>query len=422
MKTEQDAGWWCPRGVWTALLLAALLGHGAAVAESGVPSFHIETITVETQRLSPEIVLSESLLREGEEYSEDELREAVHRISRLPFVLRAEFSLRKGSERDRYELVVRVFETRRWFFQTDLTFALEDPIERFRFDSDFSDRNRAFGDDLDALVGRRFALGGRSLLFATFGSDEGTFAIGFQRYNLWDRNILFSISLGGDEEIGDVSTSEFSLAGRAQLGIPIRGNHAIRLLLGWREFESKFTFGDFDSEERQAEIAWILNSLDDPVLPREGSLFEAGLTWVDVESHSRFFLPDGLPASSDSSDRGRGVIVGASRHWPLAENQSVSAGLRGFFSELSDGDQFRDLEATVGHQIFLLRNLELEKWRELRLETQISGLRREYSLTRRDLGIPDVTQDDWSASVGLVYRNGWGLFRFAVNYYERDIN
>ncbi len=378
--------------------------------------------TVETQRLSSEIVVSESLLREGEEYSEDELREAVHRINRLPFVLLAEFSLRKGSERDRYELVVKVFETRRWFFQTDFGWALNDPVDRFRFGSDFSDRNRAFGDEFDALVGRRFALGGRSLLFATFGSDDGTFAIGFQRYNMWDRNILFSVSLGGEEEVGNVSTSEFSLAGRAQLGIPIRGNHAIRVLLGWREFESNSSFfGDFRSEETQAEVAWILNSLDDPVLPREGSLFETGLTWDNVESQRTFLDPDGPLESSSSSIQGRGIVAAARRHWPLAERQSVSAGVRGFFSELSDNDELWDVEASVGHQVFLLRRLEPEKWRELRFETQISSLRREYSPTRRDLGFSDFTQDDWSASVGLIYRNGWGLYRFTLNYYDREI-
>src|SRR5688572_2495909 len=57
------------------------------------PNFFIETIEVrEARRVSPHVVVAESRLREGQEYSEAELRDASARLMRLPFLLSAEFS------------------------------------------------------------------------------------------------------------------------------------------------------------------------------------------------------------------------------------------------------------------------------------------------------------------------------------------
>jgi hypothetical protein len=422
MKANQDAGWRRPRGLWAALVVAAILGGGAAAAEVDSPSFYIETITVETQRLSPDIVVSESLLREGEEYTEAELREAVHRINRLPFVLLAEFSLRKGSERGRYELVVKVFEARRWFFEVGGDWDLEDPVVRLdpRVDRTFDSRIGDTTDELRSLVGRRFAVGSRGLLFASFGSEDGAFALGYQRYNLWDRNILLSLSIGGAEEIGNVVVGDGTLSARAQLGIPIRGNHALRLLTSWSGYDDDFLFGgENDREEIEAEVAWVFNSLDDPVLPREGSLYEAGLTWSDLQDTRFLFDIDGNLIRFDFSERRVGVIASAGRHWPVAERQSFSVAGRGFFGEGQEDSRIWEAEASVGHQVFLVRRLELEKWRELRLETQLSGLRQDFSALSPGFGFSQVV-DSWEARTGLTYRNGWGVFRFFVNYADRE--
>jgi len=409
--------------VWLAALLVAIaLGHDVASAQSESPLFFIEKIHVETERLSPEIVLSESLLREGREYSEADLREAVHRINQLPFVLLAEFSLSKGSERGRYELDVKVYETRRWFFQIGADWLLEDQITRFdpRLDS-FDDRIGDTVDDFRALIGRRFAVGKQGLLFASFGAEEGAFALGYQRYNLWDRNILLSISVGGLEEIGNVMVGDSSWGGRAQLGIPIRGNHALRILAGYSQFSSYYFFGgERTSKHREAEVVWVFNSLDDPVLPREGKLLEAGLTWSDFD-HSRFQIDiEGQPFLEDVSEQREGVILAARRHWPVATRQSVSMGARGFFEDGQESNRVWEAEADLGHEVFLLRRQELGKWRELRLETRASWLRQDFSPSR---DVPGLVQqiDSWRLGTGLVYRNGWGLFRLSVDYVDGEI-
>ena len=412
-RDRRRAAWCC-----VGLLTLAMLGPGAAMAEDDAPSFFIETITVESERLSPEIVISESLLREGREYSETELREAVHRINRLPFVLLAEFSLRKGSERGRFELVVQVQETRRWFFRLGLAYEFNDPFDRFQLAGEVDDRFRAEDDDLDALVGRRFAVGSRSLLFASFGTEDGLFAIGYQRYNLWNRNILFSVTLAGD---GGGDAVDESRSVRAQLGIPLRGNHALRLLTGWNEDRVRFFFaeGGFDVRQSEAEIAWVFNSRDDPVLPRQGKLFEAGVTWSEIEDNRLTVRPDGSFSRIEVSERQQGLIGTAARHWPVGTRQSVSAGIGGFVGDSFGRSQLLEVEANVGHQVFLLRNLEPGKWRELRFETQLTALRQEFSSGDPEFGLPRALNGS-RLRAGLTYRSGWGLFRMVFDYAERD--
>ncbi len=223
MRAKPHSGWRLAARLCAGPLLVAAAGPGIARADDEAPSFFIEKIAVETERLSPEIVLSESLLREGREYSEPELREAVHRINRLPFVLLAEFSLRKGSERGTYELVVKVYEARRWFFQLGLAYNDDDPFTRFQFIGEINDRFRFEDNRVDALIGRRFAVGRRGLLFASFASEDGPLALGYQHYNLFDRNVLFSVTIASENDDGAFVDGA---AGRAPPSIPVRGNHA----------------------------------------------------------------------------------------------------------------------------------------------------------------------------------------------------
>ena len=408
------------------VLALTVLGQGTVAAQTEAPRFVVEKITIDSERLSSEIVLSESLLREGEEYTENQLREAVHRIHRLPFVLRAEFSLRKGSEKGRYELVIEVFETRRWFFRVDGNWTLNDVVDELdpRFGGELRDRIGDTTDDADALVGRRFALGPRSLLFASLGTDDGTFAIGFQRYNLFNRNVLLSLSLAGEDRVGSVITSTNTRTARLQLGIPIRGNHALRVLSRWSRDDRTFLFGfreRLDIDEYEAEVAWVFNSQDDPVLPREGSVYETGLTWWEREGVDFFFSEGEFVPFSFSEER-LGLIAAASRHWPVAERQSFSAGGRAYFGEDGDSSSIWEAEASVGHQIFLLRNLEPDKWRELRLETEAAVLRQDIGdFERPEVVVERPELESWRVRTGLAYRNSWGLFRLFLEYGEREL-
>ena len=78
---------------WSIALL--LLAAPPAQALEEPARFLIERITVEgPKEAAANIVRAETLLREGGTYTEAELRQAIYRVQRLPFVLDASFSLR----------------------------------------------------------------------------------------------------------------------------------------------------------------------------------------------------------------------------------------------------------------------------------------------------------------------------------------
>ena len=104
---------------WTflfAALLALALAAIAPPARADDPSFLIESITVAgAVRSSDRIVIAETRLREGRTYTEGELRDAMARIQRLPFVIDADFRLGKGTAVGRYVLIITIREMKPFF-------------------------------------------------------------------------------------------------------------------------------------------------------------------------------------------------------------------------------------------------------------------------------------------------------------------
>ena len=420
------------------LLLGAILlslpaagpASGAAPLSFEAPVFYLETIRVEgLKHASREIVVSESLLEEGQAYSEDQLRDAVYRIGRLPFVLDAEFSLRKGSVRDRYELVISVVAAPRKNFTVEASQTEYDSNE-FGFET--------FGETL--LAGRRFFLGKYGVLFAAIGDEEDGISVGYNHYNLFDRSILLSASYSRELTDSDIESQRLSLG----LGVPLRTNQSLRFSLKYSFADAESPFlGGFpgrifslgDSEAWEVETAWTFNSLDDPVFPTSGLLLDAAFTYADASNELKItdtsFTPP-MVDIQDSSAETFGLQLEARRHWRFARRQSFSLAARGFagrsrFSQ--EGPAFQGSEvqrrsddtwsfrAGVGHFRFLQQSRSDTHWRELRWENRLESetLRRPADVFRRA-----GTETAVILGTGLAYRNGWGVFRFTLRYVWDD--
>ncbi len=150
------------------------------------PRFPIDAISIEDARwISGEILLSVSLLEERGAYTEAELRDAVYRIVRLPFILDADYALEEG---DRgvaaHRLTIRVIEGRRWFFgvEADATRWAE-PVSLSGLDTyDYS-------VSAELVAGRRIPVGSTGLFTVGLGGEAASFALGYTHYAL----------LGGDK-------------------------------------------------------------------------------------------------------------------------------------------------------------------------------------------------------------------------------
>jgi hypothetical protein len=430
------------------LLFLVLIPHIAAAQETG--SFQIETITVEGGRRAATqgIVIAESRLATGRAWSERELREAIYRIRRLPFIVHADFALRRGSERGLYALAITVEETRPFFFARDVE-VLGSAPERLSYSLGYG---YSFGTVRNtATAGGRLFLGARNVLFGSVDTDEGIQA-GFTRYGLfgggsatatYGRSVCCRrevLPLGIDPGLVDWSTSG---ADRATLtvDVPLAGNHSLRTSLSWLggepssrrglldDFRAHQYFGGTDRrlERRKAEVKWFYDTADDPLFPSHGVTLSGGFELFQQTSPAREGgIDDFDPPTAETDARLLALAVTGRRSWSLSPRQAVSLGGRlaagrsridNLVSDgriLSETVELNSLESSVEtrYSAGLLGFERTRDFGDLRFET---FARFGYDTTSPPFGGP-LTQ--LSAGSSLVFRNGWGVFRVGFTYLE----
>lgn len=456
------------RRAFVAVALFAVLPSSAVASgeRPAPPLFHLETLTVEGARtFRPELVLAESRLRPDTVYTEKELGDAMARIVRMPWILDADFSLRKGSAPGLYELIISVVEARRWFFGADVGVTTWSP----RISVDGLDTTRRTVAQT-SVAGYRWPAGPSGLLYATVGGAHGTFQLGFTRNDLFGRNARLSVEAGFSDcsevdassesgELGEdgcateifdlgldpvYSTWSFiedSYRGHAELEVPLRGNHSLRLLATHRKVESglrrpalrptlEATSVFTDRSDTTVRISWLYATLDDPALPTSGLSLEAGI------EHRRLGCDlTGLvrPGSSRLDSRETVALFAGDAYRPLSARTSVGLGATAFAGHasvdglvLASGETASDTlapwgaSASLRHGLFLIRRAgapadpgDGPQWRELRWENELGlGVERAWP----ELGSESDVARTLELGTGLAFRNTWGLFRLRATY------
>ena len=427
--------------------------------EGLVPRFFIEDVAVEGIRnASAEVVVSESLLEAGRPYTERELRDAVFRVNRLPFILEAAFALRKGSERGRYQLLITVQEVRNFFFGVDLMYNA--------FSGFLASASQLSGDvfseSLTAGI-RHFA--GQGVLFAAAGGNE-EFQVGYSRYKIQDRPVFLRLAYAQEGCCGvrliepglDPALATWRATGDSDrleltLGVPLGGNHSLRFdatQLETRSAErrplndsSGSSVGINAVEQREIELAWVYDTTDDPVFPNRGDAMTAAVGLRQLEgdlttTNSMDPIDRGLAATPLAEFRSRlvGLSLFGERHWPLTARQTVSLSLELQLSRsdveglpvqtATDGirlvnESVDALEANFGvrYSVSLRGPRKAGRAGDLRWET-LAGLL--YLETSPVLAVLDRPIWGVTASTSLALRNSWGVFRFGFSFLDYDGN
>ena len=435
------------------LALALCLGFAAQslakVPETESPRFFLETIRVEGIRsASPEILLSEALLEEGREYSEGELRDAEHRIVRLPFILDARFALERGSERGKLGLLITVDEVRRFFFGGEVNtgfFADDLTLE--------GDGPNDSNTQLFSLAGVRFFPGRRSTLFLSIAN--GGAQAGYTRFGIGSRNLFLSLGyqhqrcctvrvepLGVDPTLSAWTSGQESDRVSFTLGMPLDHRNALRFELSVEEGDRgsrrrvlrgegiERIEGYGDRRDLRVEAAWIRDTTDDPVFPTQGESFTLALEWRDFEAEfePRQFptLPPeaALPGTVESA-RFLRLAVAGTRHWPMGRH-TLSAGfrvalgetrLRGLAVAPDEDDDLTTWEA----------RLDLRHALDLAFGRHFGGVHEMLWETRLSLGLEGLSPsvgpledplERFSLTTGLAYRTEWGIFRIGFTYLD----
>jgi hypothetical protein len=391
-------------------ILLALLGSAlpAAAQAPDPPGFRLESVVVEGVQHDAvrEIAAAESLLKPGREYSEQELREAVYRVKRLPFVLDAEFALRPGREQGTYELVIFVEETRLFFYTAEVG-AAYDADER-----DFSEDDR-LNWGATATVGSRWFVG-QGVVSGSLQSFDNAGLVsaqaGYTRYNLFGRGGFASVSLASDlqDDRGEAYVSALSL------GIPIVGNHSLRADLEWFTSEDSFGSQTSRNERRGLGLSWIYDTTDDPLFPTSGTRLTSSVRYSESEYRDR-----GPFYSFDQRSDDYNLGVSGRRHWALTPRQSVSAELSAFFqeSEVSgEGGRYEQWSTggRLGHSMDLWGGEKTERIGDLRWENSLQVTESEFKSSLFGSG----STTEARLTTGPVFRNAWGLLRLNFIYVD----
>jgi hypothetical protein len=432
--------------------LAPLARHAAAQAGAPAATFLIEKIAVVGVRHGSEgIVASETLLVPGRTYSEPQLREALQRVERLPFVVMAEFSLRRGSERGRFELVITVVETKPVFFGGLLGVSWS--------------RSRG-SDSWGALaspeLGARAFFGLSSELDVTFGGygiladgvgdvGGGSLEVAYRHHDLFGHHVVGALSAG--------ITGGQSRVLSAELAVPLTRTSVVGLHLARSKSKSDFSFppGSFTSRHETthlAELSWRRDTTDDPFAPRRGGRLAASGSGTTGDTGTRSsqdpwqsWWNDDTPTADwtgAARTRSLGGSVTGEHYWPLSSSLALGGAASLIASSShAEGDQSRDAvpaRHTVedadtwsgSAQVELLGVIDRKKcrldqcWWSLRTTLRASDGHHSWDPPKSYWDYPAAGPSlhgglDWgSTTVTVAFQVGlrgrWGTARFELRY------
>lgn len=419
----------------TAFTLASIAF--CTLAQEAPPArFFIERIEVRNAvRVSPKIIVSESLLREGAEYSEDDLRAASARLSRLPFLLSADFAVEKGTERGRYVLVINVTETKPFFYFID---ARATAVDENHPDVDY-DVDPA-SETQDAALGFRWFLGGRGMVHVgltgrhdrqAFTSDYSTWAVGYTRYDILGTRAFATINL----RLPIDSQIKSRISPQLVAGVPLTANQTLTL-----DYEDTFLRRDTghilgtsfhrQDAERLISLAWTYNSTNQPFVPTRGTIVRVAPLWSMRDRASYHFvhpIPGPPPEAYAEHENGYGVDFEAVRYWELSELNSVSAGLLAGWADVEDRQHPQaftsDIRWRPAYEIVRAgwsHNLRHDdsKPGDSRIELDGRVVKRQRNVREGGdaFGVSPDNEQSLQTSVSWVRRSHWGTLRIGVGY------
>jgi outer membrane protein assembly factor BamA len=414
------------------ILIAVIASITLTAAAQDAPRYFIERIEVRNAgRVSPDVILAESRLRADREYSEVELREASHRINRLPFILTADFSLEKGSERGRHVLVLTVAETKPFFFHIDSRFYLEEGDNAVH---SYRDSLTPSGDDLALgfrwFVGRRGAihlgLQGENEDTLQHTSDDASLAIGYTQYDIFGSRAFATINIKKP-----ISIDGGQISPQVVVGVPLSPNQTLTVSFDQTQFEREALRVDGvryprHSEQDVLRVRWSFNTTNDPFFPTQGTLLAVGpvVSRSDNTATSVRLLGNGATEVHIFRNRydAFGLEAHAARYWELSDRNSVGAAIEGGWSSL-DGDRtaeglpterFDGDESSIAVQGGFSRSLWSAERRAGGGDSRVVASLRwvtEDSVNefREDENLAQLTAS-W------VRRSSWGTVRLGVGY------
>ncbi|HUR81609.1 MAG TPA: hypothetical protein VM733_12645 [Thermoanaerobaculia bacterium] len=298
--------------------------------------FVIERIEVRNAvRVSPRLIVAESLLREGSEASEEDVRAAAQRLERLPFVFAAHYSLEPGSDGARRVVVIDVRENERLWGLVDARFIQEhEPFDML--DYDYPDPAAEWKH---AAAGVRwlFGDGGVAHFALTVLRDRhglrknySAYEVGYTRHRIAGTPFFATAIVRSPVD----SLEEKTFTPKLIVGLPLTAEQTLTAEYedtSFRDAKVRIgtaTFRDLQFE-RTLSAAWTFDTRNDPYAATTGTFVrvEPFLFMADQTSFS-FTRPPQQFVTVARHSNAAGVDASATRHWQMSDVSSLSAGVR----------------------------------------------------------------------------------------------
>ena len=404
-------------------------------------TFFVESIEFEGLRhVSESILRAELKLKDGEFYSEDQLRGGQYRLDRLAFIWRSEIALRKGSRRGAYRLVITIEETRRffWLLQPSLIFTREHYLG-----------SNEPGDSEVHLGLSALSLGYRWFFRKSELRLQAPGLLSYVHYDLFGTGTVFNTGFGPtpgewnpdnsfgrspfpvENQLADITFSSNALFGYLALSFPVGQDR-------WLNINGFGSDGDLESLEPLSgavleyentslsfgnfSLNWTYNTTDHPTFTTSGLVLQVGAArdWLSFDFNESNSAP-----AYQKWERDMGFFV-ARRFWELKPDQTFAA----LFNASWGHNRHESRNALVpsnyssgkfGLDFLFGRNyLDRRFWkknRDFRLEARMGY---HHNASGLDGVWPESEYGQYEVEFSFTARDNFGTLRFGLQYESTD--
>lgn len=386
--------------------------------------YRLERIVVEGSNIDEDIIRSEARLDEERSYTEDDFRQAVYRVRRLPFVTDAAYRIEPGVTGGGTTLVIRILDT------TLVHYGINVGARRLA-DGDTDTTG-------DALLGGRWLLDNLGVIETAIQKSEaedGLLAgLAYRAYDIYGTGAFAHLGVAYRFK---AEPREYDPAVVLNVGYPLTQRQTLTVTASRAKSRLPRTFDvngddddddDDDSDEDDnriltdrdrfefAELRWWYETIDDPIFTTRGVQFSAGPRWSTLELVTETY--DAVKKDVVASKTGTsalGFALDAAGHRPLSRRNSVFLRLGG---DVSRTDEETDLEFLNGagrvgltHDFHSYAENVIRPFRA-RLEI---GAGYRAAIFRPPAG-DEIRDTSAFAEAAFVMRHRWGSVRLSAFY------
>ncbi len=416
-----------PRMRSLALSVCLLLAAVSSFAQE--THYRLERVVVEGSHIDEDIIRAETRLEEEKTYTEEDFRQGVYRVRRLPFVTDAVYRIEPGVAGG-MTLVIRVLDTTPVFYGIN--------VASSRVADGDSDTTG------DALLGGRWLLDNLGVLETAVQKAEGqdgfTVGLAYRAYNIYDTGAYASLALAQPFK---TEPRKYDPTAVVSLGYALTQKQSLTLTASRsktrlpRDFDVEGDDDDDDDDDDSdeddnvtltardrfefAELRWWYETIDDPIFTTRGVQISGGPRWSTSEHVDEAYDPDDPDANdqdlvvTETTSSSFGIALDAAGYRPLTSRNSVFLRLGG---DASRTDKETDLEFFNGSaRIGLTHDFHANAENTLRpFKARIEiGAGYHGTIFRPKVG-DEIRNTGAFGEAAFVMRHRWGSIRLSAFY------